>query len=238
MRFAHLTDPHMNGTADRRHRLGRALDEAVTRGAKHLLLTGDLTDSGQEYQFRDLAWVLGRWPLTATIVGGNHDGAGFAQALSGCLGRFLVSSTTPLSVGGVTVVPVSTYYANRALLFRALGIIGRDQFAALEHAISTTRGPVVVAMHHGPQVDPLKVFAGLVDRHRIDGLLRSNPQVAVCCGHDHRVLDVGQVHVAASCATHPDPLRIYDVSIGRFDSVYRSACEGSYFGDAVCPVGR
>jgi 3',5'-cyclic-AMP phosphodiesterase len=236
MRFAHLTDVHMNGTADRRQRLGRALDDAMASGAKHLLLTGDLTDSGRPEQFQELAWALGRWHRTTTIVGGNHDGAGFESALSGCLGRFASTSVVPFIVGGVRVVPISTYYPRRALAFRALGSIGRDQFAALEQAVLATRGPVVVAMHHGPQIDPLKAFAGLVDRHRIEGLLRSNPQVSVCCGHDHRVIDIGQVHVAASCATHPDPLRVYDVGVGRFESVYRSECEGSYFGDAVCPV--
>jgi Icc protein len=233
--IGHLTDTHIDGSADRSRRLARALGETLSRNAQYLLLTGDLTAHGHPDEVRELARLLAGFPIGATIVGGNHDGDNFQYLADQYLRRF--SGSVPVTVGDVKIVPVHTYFARRAFAFRALGSIGRDQFAALEHVVSTTHGPVVVAMHHGPQIDPLKAFAGLVDRHRIEGLLRSNPRVSVCCGHDHRVIDIGQVHVAASCATHPDPLRIYDVGVGRFESVYRSACEGSYFGDAVCPVG-
>jgi 3',5'-cyclic AMP phosphodiesterase CpdA len=238
LRLAHLTDTHIDGTTDRRDRLVRALGEAGTRGAQHLLLTGDLTAHGRSDEMQELSWILNRWPRTATVVGGNHDGPEFAWHLSGTLNRFVATSTPGRAfvLGDVTVVPVATYFENRAILFRALGSVGREQFSVLENIASSTQQPVVVAMHHGPQLDPLRAFAGLIDRHRIDGLLRANPHVSVCCGHDHRVLDAGQVHVAASCATHPDPLRIYDVSPGRFDSVHCSSCEGSYFGEAVCPL--
>jgi hypothetical protein len=132
------------------------------------------------------------------------------------------------------VVPVSTYYPRRALLFRALGSLGRMQMAHLDRVVASTRRPVILAMHHPPHRD--HTFAGLVDRYRVEGLLAANPHVFVCCGHDHRVLDVGRVFVAASCATHPDPLRIYDVGGGIFEPTRRSSCEGSYFGQAVCPL--
>jgi 3',5'-cyclic-AMP phosphodiesterase len=239
-RLAHLTDTHIDGGIDRSVRLARGLAEATASGAEHLLLTGDLTAHGREHEVRELARVLSHWQAPATVVGGNHDGFGFERHLSGLLGRFSMTSTpgVPYFVSGLTIVPLGTYFHRRALTFRALGAIGREQFSSLERAVALARGPVVVAMHHGPQLDPLRAFAGLVDRHRITRLLRANPHVSVCCGHDHRVLDVGQVHVAASCASHPDPLRVYDVGMGRFESVYRSPCEGSYFGEAACPVAR
>lgn len=238
IRLAHLTDTHIDGTVDRHGRLARCLREAIGRGAQHLLLTGDLTSHGRENEMRELAGLLEGWPKTATVIGGNHDGPEFAWHLSGLLRRFLPASTPgrPFFVGEVAIVPIVTYFENRALVFRALGNVGRQQFSGLADFVSRARHPVVVAMHHGPQLDPLRAFAGLVDRHRIQGLLQANPHVSVCCGHDHRVLDVGQVHVAASCATHPDPLRIYEVGVGRFESVHCSSCEGSYFGESVCPL--
>lgn len=236
MRLAHLTDTHIDGSRDRADRFARALDAATASGAQHLLLTGDLTGHGRPAEWEGLARGLDRWPEGATVVSGNHDGPGFAQALAGSLRRFAATSSAPVDLGAAVVVPVSTYYPRRALLFRALGNVGRAQMATLERVAVGTRKPVVLAMHHPPHRDPIHTFAGLLDRHRIERLLTANSHVFVCCGHDHRVLDVGRVFVAASCATHPDPLRIYDVAGGRLSPVYQSGCEGSYFGQASCPM--
>jgi Icc protein len=236
--LGHITDPHLNGTADRRDRLANALDEASRRNVGHLLLTGDLTANGAEAHMRELGSVLDdHWPGSATIVGGNHDGAGFNRHFMRYLGRFSSASTPgqPVIFNDAVVVPVDTYYPSRAFLFRALGNIGKAQLARLQAAVQSTQLPVVLAMHHGPQVDPLRHFAGLTDRHHLTRILGSYPNVSVCCGHDHRVLDSGSIHVAASCASHPDPLRVYAIQDSAFVSSYRSPCEGTYLGsEANC----
>jgi 3',5'-cyclic-AMP phosphodiesterase len=239
LRIAHLTDPHMNGSHDRRSRFARALDQARERGAEHLLLTGDLTSVGSPSQFAELSGVLERWPHRATIVPGNHDGPhGLSAILRGALSRYARDSTpgVPVALGEAVVVPVTTYYPRRSWAFQALGSLGRAQLAAIDRVAHATRLPVLVAMHHGPQKDPLRMFAGLVDRHRMNALLARHGHVSVACGHDHRVMDVGRVRVAASCATHPDPLRIYEVGEGTLDASARSACQGSYLGESVCGV--
>ena len=239
--LGHITDPHLNGTADRRQRLIGALTEAETRHVDHLLLTGDLTAHGSEDHMRELGAVLDvYWPYSATIVGGNHDGAKFGDHFMRYLERFTPTSSPgfPVVFNDAVVLPIDTYYPKRAFLFRALGNIGKAQLAQLRGIVENTELPVVLAMHHGPQVDPLRHFAGLTDRHHLTRILGQRPNVSVCCGHDHRVLDAGAIHVAASCASHPDPLRVYTVNDGVFSTAYRSPCEGTYLGDtASCEVG-
>lgn len=236
LRLAHLTDTHINGTSDRQQRLATALGRAQAAGAHHLLLTGDLTANGRQREFQELGQILEHWPHSATIARGNHDGAGFEEAITGPLSRFFHSSVNVQDFGVGKVVPVSTYYPSRGLGFRAMGRVGVAQTDFIENVVWQSVCPVVLAMHHGPQRDPLRILTGLVDGFRIQGLLDRYPNVHICCGHDHRLIDLGNIHVAASVAHHPDPLRLYDVADGLFRSVYKSRCQGKYFGDADCPI--
>jgi Icc protein len=233
-RIAHLTDLHLNGSPKRRAQFEVALAEAKAHGATWLLLTGDLTGHGKPREFHELAGCLERsWPHDATIVGGNHDGAGFQPAIqTGCLSRFAATSLSgsPVELDDVVILPVDTYFARRALLFRAIGQVGDTQYLQVARAIENYPGkPIVVAMHHGPQADPLRTVAGLVDGQKMLGLLRHNPNVSVCCGHDHRILDLGTIHVAASVAHHDDPLRLYDIVDGKFESAYRNPDGGGRY---------
>jgi 3',5'-cyclic AMP phosphodiesterase CpdA len=230
-RIAHITDMHLNGGADRRARFEKALAGAVGGGATYLLLTGDLTAHGSPAGFVELAGCLDfGWPHGATIVGGNHDGPAMKSALGGCLGRFQSTSLpgVPVDLGDSLIIPVDTYYARRALAFRALGSVGKSQLAGIEATARVARRPVVLAMHHGPIAEPLRAFASLNDRQKLAGLLTKYPHLSICCGHDHRILDLGRVHVAASCASHTDPLRLYDIVEGVLQPSYQSGSVGHY----------
>jgi 3',5'-cyclic-AMP phosphodiesterase len=220
IRIAHLSDTHLNGTADRRTRLIAGLSKAQGAGAKHLLLTGDLTTSGRPEEYYELARVLRtHWVGSSTVIAGNHDSSQFDS---------MFGAPSLIDLGDAFVMPLDTRYGKRALLFRALGRVGLEQLSSVERLASSTTKPVVVAMHHGPQSHPLQWLDGLVDRRRMLGLLESHPHMHVCCGHDHRNLDVGRIHVAGSAAHHPDPLRLYDVVEGRFFPSYRSIEPGKY----------
>ena len=220
IRIAHLSDTHVNGTLDRRMRLIGALTQARLAGASHLLLTGDLTKASRPEQFRELAGVLStHWQAGVTAIPGNHDPAHF-DAIMGV--------PKPVYLGDAVIMPLDTRYKNRAPLFSALGRVGAEQLAAVESIASSTSRPVVVAMHHGPQPHPFQWLDGLVDRYNMLGLLNAQPHMHVCCGHDHRALDIGRIHVAGSVAHHPDPLRLYDVVEGHFFPSYRSAQPGKY----------
>jgi 3',5'-cyclic AMP phosphodiesterase CpdA len=215
--LAHISDLHLNGAQDRRQKLATALDKAFSMRPDHLVITGDVTASGKRWQLDELAGMLGGWPTGVTTVLGNHDGSLVAPPAS-CL-----------DFGDVALIPVDTRVPRRAFVFTAAGRIGKAQFARIEQMTRDSRKPIVLAMHHGPQAHPLHVFDGLIDRAAVRSLIRARPWVSILCGHDHRVLDFGRVHVASSVAHHEDPLRTYEVRGGALIPAYRSYVEGRYF---------
>lgn len=232
LRIAHLSDLHLNGSLERRGKLLRGLAQALEKKADHLLLTGDLTSKGRESQFEELAACLMGWPSErVTIVPGNHDeGGAFDSAmLDGSLRRFARTSLIPVDLGAVRIVPIDTRYEKRAPIFKAVGNVGRAQLAGLAKEIfEIPRKPLLIAMHHGPQLHPLHVLDGLSDRAQVLRLMELRDDVHIACGHDHRVLDLGRIHVAASVAHHKDPLRMYTVADGKFQVGYKSEEMGYY----------
>jgi len=235
-RFAHLTDMHLDGSRAHRSRFDAALSKAQAFGAEHLLITGDVTGSGSFKEFQEVADALRGWPGHAvTIVPGNHDGhpKRWRDAIAGPLRNFRLTSTPGMftDVGDAVIVPVSSQLGGRAPLFWAIGHVSSGQVQMLHEIAETSRAlgkVMVIAMHHGPQLNLLQPLDGLTNRHVIGDLVRSYPNVWICCGHDHRALDLGQVFVAASVAEHEDPLRTYDVIDGRLVPTYRSEKPGSY----------
>lgn len=234
MLIAHLSDLHLDGGRERRQRFARHLDRAAAV-AHHLLLTGDLTADGRDREFDDLSDALADWPPDgATIVPGNHDGPGsWERALRGPLGRFAATSTpgVPHAPGDAVVIPIDTSYPRRAFIFRALGQIGRHQIQQMDRAARVAarrRVPLVIAMHHRPTKGPVHWLDGLQDADDLGAILVRHPHASICCGHDHRVLDMGRAFTAGSVAEHDNPLRVYDTSDGWLRPVYRSRDRGHY----------
>jgi 3',5'-cyclic-AMP phosphodiesterase len=215
--IAHLSDLHLNGTIPRRARFARALDNAWKHRPDHLVVTGDNTAHGSRLHHEELDESLAGWPTRITKVPGNHDG------------RLTGWTTEVTDFGDALLVPVDTRAPYKPLVFRALGKVGRSQMEVIDQMTQSGSRPVILAMHHGPQAHPLHVFDGLVDRSELRKLLQLRPWVHVLCGHDHRCLDIGQVHVAPSVAHHPDPVRIYEVAGRSLRPVYRSPFAGAYF---------
>jgi hypothetical protein len=112
-------------------------------------------------------------------------------------------------------------------MFGALGKIGAVQLSMLDTLTRNIGKPTLIVGHHGPQLNIRHPFCGLIDRTPIMRLLGRHPDIHYLCGHDHRVLDIGQIHTAGSVATHDDPLRLYDVGVSGFRIVYRSSNPGS-----------
>lgn len=231
MRIGQLSDIHLKGSADRRDRLMRSLAHAQAMKVDHLVLTGDLTSRGRASELEELASCLSGWPSEkVTVVPGNHDaGTAFDQALrGGSLSRFAVTSLSPVRLGGLRIIPIDTRFSKRALLFRAVGQVGRPQLEWMAMEIADRSGPVLIAAHHGPQWHPLHAFDGLSDRAQVLRLMGLREDVHIISGHDHRVLDIGRVHVAASVAHHPDPLRTYLFRDGRLYVEHKSEQIGNY----------
>ncbi len=215
--LAHLSDMHLNGTASRRARFDRALEAAWRRRPDHLVVTGDVTAHGSPQHHTELHEALVGWPTPITVVPGNHDGdlSGFTEGIT--------------DLGDSLLIPLDTRAGYKPLAFRALGRIGGKQMQMLDRLTQVGSRPIILAMHHGPQTHALHIFDGLVDHHDLRVLLANRPWVHVVCGHDHRCLDVGRVHVAPSVAHHLDPVRLYEVRGHELRSIYRSAYTGAYF---------
>jgi Icc protein len=236
-RIAHLSDTHLDGSPNHNQRLRRALEHASLAHPDYLLITGDLTSSGKMAEFQELSDCLVGWHESrVTLIAGNHDGEpqNWLRALRQTgLSRFAASSTpgSSIDLGDSVIAPVSSQASSRALLFRAQGAANTAQLAqARQLAQAYPARAVIIAMHHGPQWHPLQPFDGLSNRASVLQLLRENPNLWICCGHDHRALDLGQVFTAASAAEHPDPVRIYEVVGPRLVPTYRSALSGSCWG--------
>jgi Calcineurin-like phosphoesterase len=222
VKIGHISDLHLNNTFDRRARVIHALSQANAAGAKHLLVTGDLTAHGHPSEFQELAGILAvNWCGGTTIVPGNHDSGPAFNQIFGPL-------ALPSDIGDALIVPLDTRVKRRSLVFRALGRVGKQQMRLLDWLTTDVQKPTIIVAHHGPIPSGLWAFDGLVDRAAVKRLLCRSPLIHICCGHDHRVLDIGnQIHTAASCALHPDPLRLYDVGVGGFSIAYRSAYVGT-----------
>jgi len=215
--IAHLSDIHLNGTQARLGRLMRALDQAHSHHPDHLVITGDNTAHGSSKEHLELQHALSGWPTPFTIIAGNHDG------------RLRGFTTEATDFGDSILIPLDTRAPFKPVGFSALGRIGKPQMRLLQTLTASRDRPAIIAMHHGPQAHPLHVFDGLLDRHNLRDLLRERPWVHVVCGHDHRCLDIGRVHVAPSVAHHPDPVRIYEIAGRELRPMYKSEFQGAYF---------
>lgn len=230
-RIAHLTDPHLNNTPERHERLVRALARAKQSGSDHLLLTGDLTANGSMPQFEELADALFRSGFTTgdvTLVPGNHDGgsARWVQALNATALRAFAPTSFDGAIvdrGDVVIVAVDSTLSERAFVFRALGHLSTDQLDYLDELGESTSRCIVVAMHHGVRKGLLFVFDGMTNGFMLRILLEKYPQMHVCCGHHHRIIDSARMFGAGSVVNHPDPLRVYDVKGSNLVPVYQSA---------------
>ena len=247
MRIGHLTDLHLDGSAERAGRLARALEQARAWRCEHLCLTGDLTARGDDASLSQLGEVLrAGWhsPWALTIVPGNHDHVD--EDWSATMGRlpalapFRHTSTPgrPVSLGesfgrhACLVLPLDTRMRRQPLALRARGKVGEAQLRMLRGAagpLTFAPAPLVVCMHHGPQVSPLQALDGLTDKEALLAALEHAPTATVLAGHDHRCLDLmgGRLFVAPAVVDTDDPLRVYDVRGTRLVSV--KACSAGRY---------
>ncbi|GMU91341.1 MAG: hypothetical protein AMXMBFR4_03990 [Candidatus Hydrogenedentota bacterium] len=74
--FAHLTDTHIGSTRHKRHAdaiFSDAVAAVNASDAQFVIITGDLTDNGEVWQFRKFLDVLNTCRLPTFVCSGNHD---------------------------------------------------------------------------------------------------------------------------------------------------------------------
>jgi 3',5'-cyclic AMP phosphodiesterase CpdA len=220
-RIAHISDVHLlAGNNDLRVRflsIGRALDAAARVkklmrslraalhcGADHIVVSGDLTESGTPEQFEALANVLHDVaidPDRLTLVPGNHDAYtardGWQRALDGPLHSYRHASAGPagkiVERRGITILPMDM--ACHQPITRSSGLVTEDALAKLEQRLldpATRTKTTLLVQHHPPYTHASAAWQwidGLTNAARLMSVLSRFPDVHVMHGHLHRVVD-------------------------------------------------
>lgn len=193
-------DPRM-----RARKLARALRAAKSAGADHIVISGDLTELGDQTEFEQFAEVLeevGVDEEEVTLVPGNHDAytsaSGWRKALEGPLRRFArTSAAEPGKVverGPVALLPIdSTCFQS---VVRAGGVFTADAARAVERRLvdpALRDKAIVLVLHHSPFVQHktpvMQWIDGLRGCAQVTDLLARHPRLQVLHGHLHRAVD-------------------------------------------------
>jgi 3',5'-cyclic AMP phosphodiesterase CpdA len=190
--------------AARRKKLLRSLRTAMRSGADHVVVSGDLTESGTEAQFEALAEVLDEAaiePERLTLVPGNHDAYtapdAWARALDGPLRRWALSSAREpgaiLERGGLAILPVDCTFHQP--ITRSAGLVTDDALDRLEARLAdpaTSRRTTLLVQHHPPYAHGSRAWQwidGLCGAARLTTILARFPEVHLMHGHLHRAVD-------------------------------------------------
>jgi len=225
MRIAHLSDLHI---LERKPRLGldvrfvsfgRSLDadsriakfaaaleraRTASTGADHLIVSGDLTETGTIEQYETFASVLSEsgWSSDAvTLVPGNHDTYSspdaWKRALEGPLRPWTRGAACEpgkaIEMDDATILPIDV--ACHQAFTRSAGELTGDAAIALQWRLSDAilaKKPIVLVQHHPPfahknpvwhWIDGLRGFERLLD------LLVRHANACLLHGHLHKVVD-------------------------------------------------
>lgn len=192
----------------RRRQLARALAAAKASGADHVVISGDLTEVGEDAEFEQFAEVLHDAGLpedSVTLVPGNHDAYtstdGWAKAMRGPLARFAAASAAVagkiVDRGAVAFLPIDT--TRFQTIAWSGGVFTKETSAAVERRL---RDPafrdkaMVLVVHHPPfhPVKAMKWIDGLRGGADVLDLLARHPRLQLLHGHLHRIFN----HIVAT----------------------------------------
>lgn len=189
--FAHISDPHIDGSQRSIDRATAVMDylDRLPHDLDAVLVTGDIADHGLAAEYEQARKILSsRHPVL--VCPGNHDvRAAFRQVLLG----------KPAADG-----PINQAHRTATGLFalcdssipgpdgrrRDDGRLDDETIAWLATLLDGTPAdvPVVIAFHHppvvlhSPQVDTIRQFG----EHRLAQLIPRYPNIAaIVCGHAH-----------------------------------------------------
>jgi 3',5'-cyclic-AMP phosphodiesterase len=203
------------------------------RNARHVVLTGDLTEDGVPSQYESLAEVLdesGIDPQRVTLIPGNHDRyadpAAFELALAGPLRAYTETSLMGgiLELGSeVWMMPVSTAIPQSWL--RSAGRLSEEDVERIDRfaVAATDAGKLaLVVQHHPPHgygTIAWNFIDGLLNAATGKALMRAHAGLTFVHGHTHKVDSVAfaggrpdQAHSAAAIVSRADHVRYYEAS--------------------------
>jgi 3',5'-cyclic AMP phosphodiesterase CpdA len=238
VRFVSLARP-LDARA-RIEKLRAAFVAAKRAGADHVVLSGDLTETGTKAQFETFAHALSEsgFPTHAvTLVPGNHDAYtkdGWSWALEGPLRPWAAGAAREpgkvIDLGSAYILPIDV--SMHQSITRSAGELTNGVADALEARLldpALSRKPVIFAQHHPPfphtrvfwqWVDGLRGYARLLE------LLVRHAHVHLLHGHLHQVVDrfVRKARVFGAPAIVEDErtkprVRIYELRAGELESI-------------------
>lgn len=204
MKIIHLSDLHLVAPGDTLHgldpqeRLQRCVAHirAFHADAAFVVLTGDLTHSGEPAGYEATRAILAELPMPLHVTIGNHDSRDAFRA---------AFPHTPVSEGGFVQEAFDTPEGCFIVLDthepgRAEGGLCDRRLAWLEGQLRNSSGPVLLCLHH----PPFRVGLARMDRIR---LLNGDLLLAVLRPHLGRVrhLFVGHLHRALAGSWHGVP---------------------------------
>ena len=222
----------------RARKLRRSLRAAIARSADHIIISGDLTETGTADQFEVLAETLHDAriaPEHLTLVPGNHDAYDSAnswrRALEGPLRDYKCSGASApgdaVERGHVLFLPVDVSF--HQTVARSAGEFTEEWAAGLERRLSDPRWrhhAKVIVQHHPPFAHDRRAWQwidGLQGHERLLSILRKYPEVHLLHGHSHRTSDIDYCRPGARVFGAPavvddsddEPrVRFYDVAEG------------------------
>ncbi len=208
MKFIHLSDLHFRSYPEDNQAITSMLDAVQERYPQHkLIVTGDISDDGEQEQYRQALSALRPFAGRIYVCPGNHDYGFKGNLYSRERARFFDTWLSgPLKQGGtfagdnppllhllkeqeqqILLVAIDSNIETGSLFDFACGRIGRKQLQALDRLLSDpdiSHMQVVVFFHHHPflHTDPLKK---LLDARELARVLYGRVHL-VLFGHHHR----------------------------------------------------
>jgi len=192
VRIAQISDLHVRRASAKD---ARQFDEWLTQciasvsaaGPDVVLVTGDLTESGHEEEYRRLRELMGALTAPHYLMPGNHDDP---QALRNVFSDrpYLFENETHVSyavdVDGVRIIALDSMKPGRAGGYLD---VNRLAWLQLQLGLEAPR-PVLLAMHHPPfaaGVWPMD-WLGFTNVRDLEAMVRANPRVRrIVSGHVH-----------------------------------------------------
>jgi 3',5'-cyclic AMP phosphodiesterase CpdA len=168
-----------------------------------VVITGDLTESGQDAEYANVAHMLRKWlPMPVFVIPGNHDRrAPFREKLGHLPG---VTADPHYVQYAVENYPVRLVMLDTLVAGAAHGELDAEQLEFLDRTLAAVPDkPTIVAMHHPPFVCGIahmdrislrnaSAFADVIAAHRqVDRII---------CGHHHRPVVTRVAHAVTSIA--------------------------------------
>jgi len=219
MLIAHLSDTHFQAgplgaqpAAGLNLALGRLL--ALEPRPDCVVITGDLTDTGDPGDYADLHALLDRCPVPVHLTTGNHDVPAALLAEFGGTRYLADAKSTSYSVDypEATIIAADSHIPGSPA-----GHLGAEQCEWIDSVLAARPSvPALIALHH----PPVPIGVPFLDGMRLDDgaelgavIAKHTNVVRVLAGHVHRVVSAtfaGSLVTTAPSTYRQSNLRLHD----------------------------